>query len=111
MVDSSLKAEVVPRLEDEGHWKQCTFPRTRKLELSHGSNFRCKLKEKGHVGRLIILKWSYPNGLYLDYSVVIEFLFVNILLQVHVLIFSIFLIFGPFFTSFWQKSPSFALSF
>jgi hypothetical protein len=30
---------------------------------------------------------------------------------VHVLIFSIFAIFGPFFYGFWQKSPSFAPGF
>jgi hypothetical protein len=31
-VDLSSKAQVVPCLEDEGHWKQGTFPKTRKLE-------------------------------------------------------------------------------
>jgi hypothetical protein len=45
------------------------------------------------------------------YPVVIDSLQVNILLQVHVLIFSIFVIFGPFFYVFWQKSSSFANSF
>jgi hypothetical protein len=30
---------------------------------------------------------------------------------VHVLIFSIFAIFGPFFYVFWQKSPNFAPGF
>jgi hypothetical protein len=47
-VGSSPKAQVVPRLEDEGHWKRGTFPKTRKLEMGCGSNFRCKIKKKGH---------------------------------------------------------------
>jgi hypothetical protein len=44
-VGSSPKAQVVPRLEDEGHWKRGTFPKTRKLEMGCG---------------------YYPYGLYLD---------------------------------------------
>jgi hypothetical protein len=32
-VGSSPKAQVVPHLEDEGHWKRGTFPKTRKLEM------------------------------------------------------------------------------
>jgi hypothetical protein len=46
-----------------------------------GSNFMCKLKKKGHG----------PLSRWADF---------NILLQVHVLIFSIFAIFGPFFMFF-----------
>jgi hypothetical protein len=68
-VGSSPKAQVVPRLEDEGHWKWDTFPKTRKLEMGCGSNFRCKLKKKGHgpLSRWAnFFKWSYPYGLYLD---------------------------------------------
>jgi hypothetical protein len=68
-VGSSPKAQVVPRLEDEGHWKQGTFPKTRKLEIGCGSNFMCKLKKKCHgpLSRWAdFFKWSYPYGLYLD---------------------------------------------
>jgi hypothetical protein len=68
-VGSNPKAQVVPRLEDEGHWKRGTFPKTRKLEMGCGSNFMCKLKKKGHgpLSRWAdFLKWSYPYGLYLD---------------------------------------------
>jgi hypothetical protein len=35
-VGSSPKAQVVPYLEDEGHWKRGTFPKTRKLEMGCG---------------------------------------------------------------------------
>jgi hypothetical protein len=58
-------------LEDEGHWKQNTFPKTRKFEMDCGSNFRCELREKGHgpLNRWAdIFKWSYANELYLDLS-------------------------------------------
>jgi hypothetical protein len=68
-VGSSPKAQVVPHLEDEGHWKRGTFPKTTKLEMGCGSNFRCKLKKKGHgpLNRWAdFFKWSYPYGLYLD---------------------------------------------
>jgi hypothetical protein len=57
-VGSSPKAQVVSHLEDEGHSKQGTFPKSRKLEMGCGSNFRYKLKKKGHgplVGGLIFL--------------------------------------------------------
>jgi hypothetical protein len=37
-VDSSPKAQVVPYLEDEGHWKLGTFPKTRKLEMGCRAN-------------------------------------------------------------------------
>jgi hypothetical protein len=47
-VGSNPKAQVVPGLGDESHWKWGTFPKVRKLEMSCGSNFRCKLKKKGH---------------------------------------------------------------
>jgi hypothetical protein len=66
-VGLSPKAQVVPRLEDEGHWKRGTFPKTRKLEMGCDSNFRCKLKKKGH-GSLSkwadFFKWSYSYGLF-----------------------------------------------
>jgi hypothetical protein len=68
-VGSSPKAQVVSRLEDEGHWKWGTFSKTRKLEMGCGSNFMCKLKKKGHgplSGWANFFKWSYPYGLYLD---------------------------------------------
>jgi hypothetical protein len=73
-----------------------------------GSNFRCKFKKTGHgpLSRWAdFFKWSYPNGLYLDSSIVIENLLINILLQAHVLIFSIFLIFGLFFNFFCKNLP------
>ena len=66
-VGSSPKAQVVSHLEDEGHRKQDTFPKTMKLEMDCGSNFRCKLKKKGHgpLSRWVdFFKWSYPYGLY-----------------------------------------------
>jgi hypothetical protein len=47
-VGLSPKAQVVPRLEDEGHWKRGTFSKARKLEMGCGSNFRYKFKKKGH---------------------------------------------------------------
>jgi hypothetical protein len=46
--DSNLKVQVVSYLENEGRWKLGTFPKTKKLLTSIGSNFKCKLKEKGH---------------------------------------------------------------
>jgi hypothetical protein len=69
-VGSSPKAQVVSHLEDEGHSKQGTFPKSRKLEMGCGSNFRYKLKKKGHgpLSRWVdFFKWSYPNGFYLDF--------------------------------------------
>jgi hypothetical protein len=66
-VGSSPEAQVVSRLEDEGHWKLGILPKTRKLEMDCSSNFRCKLKEKGHgpldrwanfFYKLELIKWT-----------------------------------------------------
>jgi hypothetical protein len=68
-VGSSLKAQVVLRLENEGHWKLGSSPKIRKIEMGCGSNFRCNLKKKGHgpLSRWAdFFKWSYPYGLYLE---------------------------------------------
>jgi hypothetical protein len=113
-VGSSPKAQVVPRLEDEGHWKRGTFPKTRKLEMGCGSNFMCKLKKKGH-GPLsrwaAFFKWSYPYGLYLDLPCSHWFSFSQHSLTSACTDFFYLCHFWAIFYVFWQKSPSFAPGF
>ena len=47
-INMKIKTLMVPSLENEGHWRLGTFPKTRKLEMGCSSNFRYKFKEKGH---------------------------------------------------------------
>jgi hypothetical protein len=113
-VGSCPKAQVVPCLEDEGHLKRGSFPKTRKLEMGCSSNFRYKLKKKSHgpLNRWAnFLKWSCPHGLYLDLPHSHWFSSNQHYLTSACDDFFYLCHFWAIFYVFWQKSPSFAPSF
>jgi hypothetical protein len=105
---------VVPCLEDEGHWRRGTFPKTRKLEMGYGSNFRCELKKKSHglLSRWAnFFKWSFLFGLYLDLPRSHWFSSSQHSLTSACATFSIFVIFGPIFMFLGKSLPVLLLVF
>jgi hypothetical protein len=83
-------------------------------KMGCGSNFRCKLKKKGHgpLSRWAdFLKRSYPYGLYLDLSYSHWFSSSQHTLTSACTDFFYLCHFWAIFYVFWQKSPSFVLGF
>jgi hypothetical protein len=90
------------------------LPKNKELEMGCGSNLRCKLKKTGHgpLSRWAdFLKWSYPNGLYLDLSHIYWIFPCQHSLTSACVDFFYFSHFWAIFYVLWQKSPGFVLSF